>query len=333
MYLKTTDVNTFADIPDDMRQIFEHEFKKSVYKNEIIKRKHDGLFTDEDVAIAKMLLDYRFVTLNQLYEAVSTDESIVKFKKRMDQLVKFRIINRFALSFDTGLKRIPDDAFLVYCLDVGGHHLLTHFSEGEKLLDWFYIINMVTSEIVARDLMIAEIGRAFLANKPAGLTYFEPKTEIKVGRKTMIPAFEFLLETHGQRKYFVGEIMRSNDAPTLFRDKAMKWNQLLKTETWRKYYGGSDAGSPPILLLLASDDETALSAARILDETGEIDLFRLTTEARSHKALYEKGAFLKYNKTDKILNPTGISNFKPEEEEPPPPYPAPTPDETEIKEA
>lgn len=311
MYLKRDDVKTFADIPEDMRQIFEHEFKKSVYKNEIIKRKHDGQFTEADVAVAKMLLSYRFATLEQIHEAVAKDEPMDKFKKRMEQLVVFRMINRFTLSFDPGLKRIPDDAFSVYCLDIGGHHLLTHFAEGEKLLDWVYIVNMVTSEIVARDLMIADIGRAFLKNKPEGLVYFEPKPELKVGRKTMIPAFEFMIEFAGTRKYFIGEVMRNTDAPTLFRDKALKWNHLLKTETWRKYYGGSDAVAPPFLLLLASDDETALTAARIMDETGEIDMFRLTTEERSQEPLHTKGAFLKYDKSNRILNPTGITNFKP----------------------
>lgn len=312
MYLKVNEVNSFSDIPDDMKQIFEHEFKKTVYKNEIIKRKHDGQFTDNDVAVSKMLLDYRFTTLKQLHEAIAIDEPIAKFKKRIDQLVSYRIINRFALSHDAGLRRIPDDAYLVYCLDIGGHHLLTHFSEGEKLLDWFYIINIVTSEIVARDLMVTEIASEFLKNKPAGFSYFEPKPELKVGRKTMIPAFEFLLEAYGQKKFFVGEIMRSDDAPTLFRDKALKWSELLNTQTWRKYYGGSEASGPPILLLIASDDETALSAAKILDETGEIDLFRLTTEERSKRPLYESGTFLKYNKESKVLNPTGIGNFRPE---------------------
>ena len=313
MYLKVNEVNSFSDIPDDMNQIFEHEFKKTVYKNEIIKRKHDGQFTDDDVAVSKMLLDYRFATLKQLHEAIAIDEPIRKFKKRIDQLVKFRIINRFALSHDPGLRRIPDDAYLVYCLDIGGHHLLTHFSEGEKLLDWFYIINIVTSELVARDLMVTEIAGEFLKEKPAGFSYFEPKPELKVGRKTMIPAFEFLLEPLGQKKFFVGEIMRKDDAPTIFRDKALKWGELLNTQTWRKYFGGSSAAVPPILILLASDDETALQAARILDETGEINLFRLTTEERSKRPLYEQGAFLKYNTETKVLNPTGIGNFKPDE--------------------
>lgn len=313
MYLKKDDIASFSDIPEDMKQIFEHEFKKAVYKNEIIKRKHDGQFTDDDVAIAKLLLDYRFATLEQLHEAVGLDEPINKFKSRIDELVKFRILNSFTLSFDAGMRRIPDDAFMIYCLDIGGQHLLSHFSESEKLLDWFYIINIVTSEIVARDLMITDIGRVFLRNEPEGFVYFNPKPELMVGRKTMIPAFEFLIEEFGQKKYFVGEVMRSSEAPTLFRDKAMKWNHLLKTQTWRKYYGGSDALNPPVLLLLASDDETALNAARILDETGEIDLFRLTTEERSMKKLYERGAFLKYNKESKLLNPTAISNFRPEE--------------------
>lgn len=313
MYLKRKDVKSFSDIPDDMNQIFEHEFKKAVYKNEIIKRKHEGQLTDKDVAVAKMLLDYRFATLEQLHEAIAKDESFSKFRKRVTQLVDFRILNSFTLSYDSGLRKIPDDSFLVYCLDIGGQHLLSHFTESEKLLDWFYIINIVTSEIVARDLMIADVGRSFMKNRPMGMAYFEPKPELRVGRSTMIPAFEFLLEAYGQRKFFVGEIMRSNDAPTLFRDKAMKWNHLLQTSIWRKYYGGSDAPAPPILILVASDDETALSAARILDETGEVDLFRLTTEERSKKNLYERGAFLKYNKETKLLNPTAIGNFKPED--------------------
>lgn len=315
MYLKKSEVHSFSDIKDEMSQVFEHDFKKSVYKNEIIKRKHDGNFTDDDVAISRMLLDYRFSTAEQLKDAINEEGSLEKFEKRLDQLVRSRIINRFTLSYDKGIVNIPEDAFVAYCLDIGGHHLLTHFSEGEELLDWFYFSNIVTSELVARDLMIADISSKFIKNPPANMTYFRPKPELRVHNKTLVPAFEFVIEVGGRQNFFIGEVMRSNEPTVLFRDKAVKWGEFLNTNTWRKYYGGSDAMRPPRMIMLTTDEKTAFHAAKALTETAEIDTrdFFMTTERSTQQPLYESGSFMIYKPEDKVLAKVALPFFAPED--------------------
>lgn len=310
-YLKRTDVNGFYDIEDDMRQVFHHEFNKNVYKNEIIKMKQEGSITEEDLRVAKLLFKYRFGTLEQIHEAIGSEKSINAFHSRLEKLLQYRIINKFMLSYAQD-ERIQPDAFTVYCLDVGGHSLLTHFSNEDDLLDWFYILNVVTSEIVARNLMVMEAYIAFKRTNPSGLKYFKPMPELRIGRKTMVPAFEIVFEQKGRPVYFLGEVMRRQDTPQLFRDKAQKWNQLLKTNTWRKYYG-HDSEKPPVLLVFTADDVTALSASKVLNETAELDVFRLTTEERIKKPLYEKGVFLKYAPVQRQLKTTSIVNFRPDE--------------------
>lgn len=309
-YLKRADVAGFYDIDDDMRQVFHHEFNKNVYKNEIIKMKQEGSITEEDLKVAKLLFKYRFATLEQIHEAVDSQKTLNAFYSRLEKLLQYRIINKFMLSH-LPEDRIQSDAFTVYCLDVGGHSLLTHFSNEPDLLDWFYILNVVTSELIARNLMVMEVSNAFKRTNPSGFRYFKPAPELRLGTKTMIPAFEIAFEQNGRPVYFLGEVMRKQDTVQLFRDKALKWNQLLKTNTWRKYYG-SDSETPPVLLVVTADDGTSLLSGKVLHETAELDVFRLTTEERIKKALYERGVFLKYSPAEKRLKTTAIINFRPD---------------------
>lgn len=301
--LKKSDVKSFADIEDDMNQVWHHEFRKKVSKNVIVQKWDEGDITTEDLKVAQVLLHYRFATPEQLYDAVDFERklSFEAFKERLEELLLYRIVNAFGLTIRQGEHELDlDEDYVIYCLDVGGQGVLTHHIKDERLLDWLYIENVVSSAIVAHDLMVTEMERRFKKTNPAHLKYFKPSPELKLGRKTMFAAFEMLFEQQGheleapKRKYVVGEIMRKQEAPTTFRDKVNKWNKLLKEDYWRRYYGGSDATKPPILLVYAADDETAYHAAKILYETGDISNFRITTEERAKRPLYDKGVFMKY---------------------------------------
>lgn len=308
-YLLKEGFESFSEIDDDMRQVFHHDFSKNVYKNEIIKMKQEGAITEEDLAVAKLLFSYRFATLEQIFEAISSDKNINAFYARLEKLLKYRIINKFMLTYAYEDK-IQNDALMIYCLDIGGHYLLTHFSNDEDLLDWFYIRNLVTSEIVAKSLMTLEVYNSFKRTCPDKLTYFKPSPEMRIGNKTMVPAFELAITQSGQTLYFLGEVVRKQEVSTIFRDKAEKWYQLLKKNTWKKYFG-HDSEIPPILLTMAADDVTGLMASRILHETAELDKFRIMTEERVKKPLYEKGAFMKYMPEMRQLKEVKIRNFEP----------------------
>lgn len=309
-YITKDAFTSISVIEDDMNQVFHHQWSRNVYKNEIIKMKHEGSITEEDLAVAKLLFRFRFATIEQLHEAVGTSKDINSFYSRLQKLLTYRIINKFMLSFNHDDK-LYSDAQQFYCLDIGGQHLLTHFSNEEEVLDWFYIQSIVTSEIVAKSLMVFEFYNSFMRTCPGKIAYFKPNPVIRLGTKTMIPAFELTLKHQSQIIYFVGEVLRKQEVSTVFRDKALKWNQLINTNTWKKYYG-HDNSMPPVLLAITADDVSASMGSRIIHETGEIANFRVTTEERVKKPLYEKGSFLRYLPEHRQLKEIKIRNFEPD---------------------
>lgn len=309
-YITKEDFHSISVIEDDMRQIFHHQFTRNVYKNEIIKMKQEGSITEEDLRVAKLLFRFRFSTLEQLHEAVGTKKDIHSFYNRMQKLLSYRIINKFMLSsFEED--RLYNDAQQFYCLDVGGQYLLTHFSNEEDVLDWFYIQSIATSEIIARSLLTFEIYNSFMRTCPEKIAYFRPNPALRVGTKTLVPAFEMALTHQTQTVYFLGEVVREQEVGTVFRHQTKKWTELMNTNTWRKYYG-QENDMPPILLTMTTDDVTALKVSRLLHESGELQQFRVTTEERTDKLLYEKGSFLKYIPEHRQLREIRIRNFEPD---------------------
>ena len=307
-YLKRGEVAAFTDIEDNMRQVFHHEFSKNVYKNEIISMKQEGAITEEDLLIAKAMFQFRFATLEQLHEAVGSSKNMNAFYSRLEKLLQYRIINKFMMTYGQE-DHFQADAYTVYCLDIGGQSLLTHFWNVDDLLDWYYILNIVTGELVSRFLMITDIALSFSRTNPDQMDYFKANPNLRLGNQTMVPAFEICFRKGDHVTYFVGEVVRKQEK-AIFREKALKWNRLLKTNTWKKYYHG-DSDKPPVLLVVCGDDLTALYIGKVLTETAELDVFRLTTEERIKVPLYEKGVFMKYVPEQNQLKKTSIINFRP----------------------
>lgn len=313
-YLKKEDVLQFLDIGDDMRQVFRQPFTKAVYQNEIVRQFQEKILTEEDLSIAIFLYTYKFATIEQLYRGVKTERTFEKFKSRVEKLVNGRVVNKFILTYAPEMDRIlKDDAFTVYCLDIGGHHLLTHFWHNDSVLDWLYITNIVPSESVAQTLLVTEVGLSFLENKPEGFKYFKPAPELRIAKKMLIPSFELCLEKDGRTVYFLGEVVRKEDVRTVFRDRSQKWNYLLKTFAWKKYYD-TGTGQEPVMLVITNDDESALRTSSVLFDVAEIEKFRLSTPERLKNPLGSPDAFLKYipDGTPQLAL-TAIRNFEPAE--------------------
>lgn len=311
--LKKEEVLQTSHIPDDMKQVFLRAFTKSVYKNEIIEAYHEGKLVKLDLEIAKFLFSYKFATKEQI-EQVFPDEAKKVIEGRLQRLMKYRVINSFGLSYNPADgQRLSDDDFTAYCLDLGGQYLLSHFWQDDSVLDWMYIGNVMTSELVAYHLMITDVGIKFLTNKPKGFKQFKPNPELRIGKKTMIPGFELCIENNGELVYFLGDVVRKQDTRTVFREKAEKWNSLLNTKAWMKYYN-TGTGQEPVLLIHTTDDEAALSVSGVITDVGEITKFRVTTEERLKGELFQKGTFLRHAEMDgrRQLGLTAIGNFRTE---------------------
>lgn len=305
MYLKQQD--GVVVIPADLKQTFENKFTLNVGKNEIIKMKNSNVITDRDLKIAKFLFQFKFATAEQLSKLMEQETSLTNFKNRLDKLVKYRVLNKFMLStFEQ--ERIEPDAFEIYCLDLGGTYLLSHYSN-EDTSDWYTTVNMKTSEIISKNLTVTEFFIRLMQTCPKKVSHFKVEPELRVGKKNVIPSFEMCIKQNGQTKYFIGEIVREYDFPIHFREKVAKLEILLQTNAWKKYYYDSD--TPPILLVFADTDLTALEAGKMITETSDIRNFRLSTDERIMRELYETGAFLKYLEGQEMLQEIRAITFRP----------------------
>lgn len=294
-------------VPADLKQTFENKFTLNIGKNEIIKMKVNNVITDRDVKIAKFLFQFKFATAEQIYKLLGEESSKVNLKNRLDKLVKYRVLNKFMLS-DFEEEKIAPDAFEIYCLDLGGRYLLANYSN-EDTADWYSTINMKTSEIISKNLLITEFFIRVMQTCPEKIAHFKPEPELRVGKKNVTPSFEMCMKVNGQTKYFIGEVVREYDFPVYLREKSVKLESLITTNAWKKYYYDSD--SEPILFVFADSDLTALESGKLLAETTEIKNFRLSTDERIQKVLFETGAFLEYIPEQDVLKEKKAVTFKP----------------------
>lgn len=306
MYLQQKEGETII-VPADLKQTFENKFTLNIGKNEIIKMKNLNVITERDIKIAKFLFQFKFATADQIYNLLGEESSKVNLKNRLDKLVKYRVLNKFMLS-DHEEERIAPDAFEVYCLDLGGRYLLSHYSN-EDTSDWYSIVNMKSSEIISKNLLNTEFYLRVMQTCPEKISHFKTDPELRVGKKNVVPSFEMCMKISGQTKYFIGEVVREYDFPVYLREKAAKLESLLTTNAWKKYYYETD--SPPILFLFADSDRTALEAGKLITETTEIRNFRISTDERIGRVLYETGAFLRYIEEQDVLQEIKAVTFKP----------------------
>ncbi|BBW98934.1 hypothetical protein [Geobacillus subterraneus] len=278
------------ELPTDYKQTFDHPFSLNVGKHEIIKMRNNQVITDRDVKIARFLFQFVFATGEQLHALFGESVLFEHFQKRLDKLVAYRVLNKFMLS-EFEMEDVKPDALQVYCLDVGGRDLLSHYSH-EDVTDWYTTVNMKTSELVSKHLIVTDFFIRLLQTCSKKVAFFRAEPDLRIGKKQLIPSFEMSLLVQGMRRYFLGEVVRDFDFPFFFRDRLSKYEALLTTNGWKKYY--YDGQQPPVWFLIVETDYLALEASRMIYETTNIRQFRVTTAERMRRPLHETGAFLRY---------------------------------------
>lgn len=305
MYIKENE--GYVIIPADLKQTFANKFTLNIGRNEIIKMKNSNVITDRDVEISEFLFKFKFATVDQIYRYLKEDKIKTNIKNRLDKLVKYRVLNKFMLS-ELEDDKIAEDAFEIYCLDLGGKYLLENYSK-EDTSDWYSTVNMKTSEIISKNIFVAEFFLRLRETCPAKLAYFKIDPEFRVGKKNVFPSFEMCLDINGQKKYFIGEVAREYEVPVYFRDKMYKLESLITTNAWKKYY--YDAQTAPILFVFGDSDETALEIGKMIADGTELTNYRISTDNRIKKELFEVGAFLKYLPEQGLLQEIKAVTFKP----------------------
>jgi hypothetical protein len=283
-------INESDRIHSGLKQIFERKFIINISRNEIIKMKNSGYITDKDLDVAKFLFEFRFARLDQIQRLLKEDDADL-VQKKLNKLMKQRIINRFMLS-NFEVDKVENDALFFYCLDVGGIHLLSHYSGEERVIDWSTALNMMSAEIIAKYVSTTDVYLRFMDSCPTIIESFRVNPELRVGKKTLYPSFEITIKQGVERRIFIGEVVKEFDLPIQLRDRMFKFESIFKTNALKKYY--YDATTEPVILIIADDDELGLEASKLITSCTEITNFRVSTEERMKKKLHTKGAFLKY---------------------------------------
>lgn len=301
-----------ALIEPGLTQVFEYQSSLNVGQKEIIKMKNSKVITGRDLEITKLLFEFQFATLEQihqyinLFEEESEKSSLSAIENRLNKLVSYRVLNRFMLTNDSSLDKIQPNALRIYCMDVGGRYLLANYTNLDTI-DWYTSRIQVCSEIVTKCLSATNFFLS-LANTVGGaVENFRVLPEIRVKKSGLVPTFDFTMDINGIKSHFIGEVVRENDFPIQFRDKIHKIEEFLEGKNWKRYY--YDAADAPVLLIVTESDALALKTAQLMTEVSEITRYRLSTDERVQKPLYELGAFLKYIPESDALKQIKAKNF------------------------
>lgn len=284
----------------DYYQVFANKWMVNLLTEEIIKMRNSNLITDEDLKIVKFIYDFKFATSAIITNYLKNNETVEVVKAKLDKLVKNRILNKFMMSRIRDEKFKPD-ALTIYCLDLGGKTLLSHYGTPNNGIEsWYTSTVMMSSEMISHYLAVANFYTRVADSVGDRLEYFKSAPLYRIGKNVVIPSFEMCINSDNGKKYFVGEIARDYDFPVAFREKAIKIESILCTKAWMKYfYEHSDV--PPTLLIIAEDDEAAVNAGDIITHATGIEAFRLSTDERILHPLGEIGSFLKYDKENNAI--------------------------------
>lgn len=279
------------NISGNLKQKFTNDFDyRKVRESVIIKMKQKNDISDRDIEIAKLVFKTRFATLNQIHRYLGSSVNRSNLKKRLEKLVSYRVLNQFTLVSVDGDR---EEKIKIYCLDFGGRHLLAKFTT-LSTEDWDSTTNLCAAEHVGENLLATEFYIRLLETCPEKVVSFDINPEFRCRDISIKANFKCTLEVQGKKINFIGDVNRDYTFPSEFERRAQRYETLLTTNTWRKYYRNEE--NAPVLLVFSSSDELALEAAEILSTTTRIDMkkVRLSTDERIKEALGEGGTFLKY---------------------------------------
>lgn len=289
----------------DYKQIFKNKWNNNVSSQVVVNMKDNGLVNDDDITILKFLFKTHFATAEMLYRLLGSTTSFDAFEARLEKHVKNRLINKFCLSQYEG-EEIPNDALLIYCLDIGGKLLLSHFSNLDTT-NWYTIENKKCPELITRDLVSGNFLIKLQQACPDKIKFFRTNANYRIGRTEVVFSLEFGLMIDGRLKYFVGEVIRDYDYPIGLRDKVVNFDQVLASKVVKKYFVGTD--DQPIFIGIAEDDRNAVDAFKIFNESEILKVF-VSTDERLTKDLSEKGTFLMADRASGKIGQVALDIFK-----------------------
>lgn len=301
MYV-TEEEGKALSFPYDWHQTWHHPFEMNRVVNEAQTIKAfvaDGDERQMGLEVLKLLLDYTFATRDQLVRLLSIkgldngDRLDALLQKYQDR----RLINKFAISaFE--MDHIPDDAFVVYCLDHASRHILSHMYRDDVAVTWKSTNAVRGPELVAKYLATNEFYLSLLAAKTQSLAYFEPTVNFTIRSRDIRVSAIFRIMNGATPCDFVLEVVRASDIPSNWRKKTNEQlAPFVLDKFWNRYFQ-----IEPIFIFLAEDLQQAKELAEIYYLRTESNNFRVTTDSELCNGI-DKAKFYKYepNSPEKLV--------------------------------
>ena len=209
--------------------------------------------------------------------------------------------------------QIPADAYMVYCLDMGGRVLLCHFHNYDTTA-WYSTENMRGPEKVGKDLVTNEFYLTLIEKSGFATNsdnYLKLNPTLQIGKERVVPSFEIRYAIENGFKSYIGDIVRRYEFPVEFRTHLTKLDSICVTNAWKKYFYNLE--KPPVIFFICEDDAHALEVARMIVGTSSFEPtvgFRLLTDERIKKGLGSEGTFLQYDADKDQLITKTVKTFR-----------------------
>jgi len=301
--------------PYDWKQTFDHSFEMSRAANEAqIVKTYVAEEADRQIGleILKLLFDFTFATRDQL-ERLLRIKGLDEADRLDDLLSRYlfrRLLNRFTLSSYT-LNAIPDDAFVIYCLDHGARHILSHFYQDDISVTWKSTNSYRSAEQVAKLLATNEFYLSLMGVKRDSLASYSPTVDYSIRPREstrsrdirLSAAFRIMKGCTGVD--FILEVVRSSDIPMYWTKKVnTQLMPFIQDRFWSRYFR-----LEPTFIFLAENLDQALELSEIFQRGTGSERFRITTDKDLVSGI-DKATFYKYNAVNGIMVPVKASIFQ-----------------------
>ena len=296
----TKEQGEVLSFPYDWKQTFEHPFEMARVSSEAFTVKAFVNAAEErniGLEILILLLDYTFATRNQLkrlllLKGILSDEDKSEIDERLDVLLRKyldnRLINCFTLSAYE-MDSIPEDAFIIYCLDHGARHILSHFYHDDVAITWKSTNALRSSELVSKYLTTNEFYLSLLTAKGSALYSFQPTADFKIRNRDIRFSSTFRLLNGATPVDCILEVVRRSDLPTQWRKKTNEQiAPFIMEKFWSRYFR-----LEPMMIFVAEDLAQAEELAEIYYLRTESNMFRVTIDSELLNGI-DKAAFYKY---------------------------------------
>ncbi len=247
------------------KQYFEHGSSPAKTMPEYILVKNFAALSREEkqvaVEVMQFLYNFTFASRDQLERYLRLKEvDTVCLSRCIHEMVNNRQMNSFYLDSDgAGCfgQTVPEDAFVLYCLDFGALPILNHFTKQDNNV-WFSTDACRCEAQILKSLKVVEFYLALLEAQGSYLYAFNPHYWVSFKHLDFSTSAQFTICRNHKYGFFLFEVVNNDDLCGYWQKKLdEKIAPFVSQEgNWKKYFS-----SMPNFLLLVDNKEDGARAA------------------------------------------------------------------------